>query len=289
MEQQGASRWLAVVVGAVALALLLAAAAWQLVGERATTSYLLHAPTGGELLARHDAAEGRLGERTGGDPTAALAGDAAALWDQWVALVPPYYARRVEVFELTTDGVGNGTVAAFVSPLDPEGKRWRLAVDPADARQNPDYYARTLVHELAHIITLSGIADGDPLDSLAAARAACPDGGFTGGCFTGDSLMATWMARFWTDEDVAAADAARGRLGEPDAGGLVARHSSQRSRFVSVYATSDPEEDVAESVVALAFGDDQPAGSEAAAKLDTLREDPEVASLVIAVRDRLRG
>lgn len=251
-------------------------------------------PPNDAVLARYEAADGVVGEPTytaDADPRSTDRAAHDALWDEWTALVPAYWARRVEVFEVASDGTGPGTFAAYVRALDPEGDRWLLAVDPSDAVERPEHYHQTLVHELAHILTLGDGArttDQGPFGSLAEARAACGTA-VRHGCLAADSLMARFTEQFWTAEDLAAADRihATGPAGLQDA--AIARYRQRSSAFVSPYAVTDPAEDIAETVTALAFGERQPPGSTAEAKVDFLRQDPELIALVDRVRATLLG
>lgn len=247
-------------------------------------------PPDDEVIERYEASEGQLGELLHRRPGTAASGDAAALWDEWSQLVPAYYSRRVEVFELASDGAGPGTFAAYVSPLDDGGTRWRLAIDPVDHAQDPTHYERTLVHELGHVLTLSDSFELRPTTTLAGALAACPGPATTVGCIDPDSLLGRWIEEFWTAEDVTAADRMRGSADGPAPPGVItARYREVRDRYVSPYATTDPEEDIAESIAALAFRDPVRPRSEAAEKLAMLEQDPQIFAFVVAVREQLRA
>lgn len=263
-----------------------------LLAERGASSQGHAAPPTDAVLTRYEAAEGRVGVATyerEGDPRAGDRPAHDALWEEWTSLVPAYWARRVAVFEIASDGTGNGTFAAYVSPLDERGDRWLLAVDPADAAEDPEYYHETLVHELAHILTLgAGVRSGGPFATLGEAGAACGGPAVRHGCLAPESLLARFTAQFWTSEDVAAADRihAAGPTGMRDV--AVARYRERHDAFVGPYALTDPAEDIAETIVALAFGRRQPRGSTAEAKVEMLRQDPEVFALVDRIRATLR-
>lgn len=278
--------WLALVAVAVVLPL----PGW--LAGRAVDEQGHAAPPHDAVLARYDAAEGRVGTATykrEDDPLAADRGVHDALWTEWTALVPAYWVRRVEVFEIASDGTGNGTFAAYVQPLDDRGDRWLLSVDPADAAERPEYYHETLVHELAHILTLgAGVRSDGPFATLAEGASACAGPAVRHGCIDPGSLLGRFTQQFWTAEDLAAADRihAAGSGGFEDA--AVARYRERSSAFTSPYGVTDPAEDIAETVVALAFDQRQPRGSTAAAKVDLLRQDPEVFALVDRIRATLR-
>lgn len=264
----------------------------ELVADRSQPS--MHARPAEEwVIARYEASEGQLLEQSyvrDGHPLATDRAAHEALWREWQELVPAYWARRVEVFEIASDNgsAAQNTFAAYVSQGDATGQRWLLAVDPMDAAERPDHYHLTLVHELAHILTLSDGAVGTgsgPFSSLEQATAACDGPALMYGCLDSSSLLHAYVERFWSAEDRVAADAAQA---SGDWVGFAAqRFTDVDDRFVSPYATTSPEEDVAETIEAIVRGQRFPSGSVVAAKADFLRGDPELYAVIDRVRARL--
>lgn len=278
------------------LALLLLAVLWLVrswvTGGGGVTRAELPRAVQDAVLATYAPSEDTIGEPTfvrDGAPAAADRGTHEALWAEWTDVIPPYWTRRVGVFEIASDGTGPGTFAAYVAPLDGDGDSWVLAVDPADAAENPEYYHETLVHELAHVFTLGAgrVELATTTATLGDRTAACGGPAVGLGCAAQDSLLAAFVDRFWTAEDIAAADSMEfGTAGfEQQLLGVYAR---DRSRWVSPYAASAPEEDIAETFVALVMGQRQTSGSVAEQKVEMLRADAELFALADRIRAALR-
>ena len=237
------------------------------------------------------AEEGELVERAWArSGTAAAADDAlhAELWAEWSSMIPPYWSRRVARFEIASDGPGG--IAASVQRLDEDGDRWSLSVDPVDAVERREDYVHTLVHELAHIVTLgAGRVDVDarPADTLVEQAARC-DGAppVVEGCAAPGSVLAAFSREFWDLALVGAPDGVATIGDREDA--TIERYLAARDRYVSAYAASGPGEDIAETFAAMALDHPQPRGSVAAAKVEFLRADAELFALADRIRATLR-
>jgi hypothetical protein len=131
------------------------------------------------------------------------------------------------------------------------GGGWILSIDAADL-DSRELVVETIVHELAHVVTLAPdrftFGDGTACDGLAVDL----------GCVERDSVMARFSERFWPG----------GRPAHPGADG-----------FVSPYADTAVHEDLAETFTALVFDWPIPAGTVAAEKIAFLESDPELAAL----------
>jgi hypothetical protein len=128
---------------------------------------------------------------------------------------------------------------------------WILSIDAADL-DSPELVTETIVHELAHVVTLAPdrftfghetVCDGLTVDL---------------GCAERDSVLARFSERFWPE----------GRPADPGADG-----------FVDTYAGTAVHEDLAETFTALVFDWPIPEGTVAAAKIAFLESDPELAAL----------
>lgn len=163
--------------------------------------------------------------RPGGGYTEA---DMALLWTQMVEMLPDGAFEDFERFTVFTDGADE--TLAYVVPTDDEGKRWEIAVDPADA-DDWVWFAETVLHEYTHYITLNDTQVDYPGQRTAlhysedwlAARE--------------DSYLDNFYRTFWVDtlDD---------RLADMDSYNFYLRHQDD---FVSAYASTDPSEDIAES------------------------------------------
>lgn len=233
----------------------------------------------GELLA---AAFVRDGSAVGADR--ALHGE---LWAEWSAMIPPYWSRRVTRFEVASDGPGG--IAAAVQRLDEAGDRWLLSVDPVDAEERRDDYVHTLVHELAHIVTLGAgrvEVDATPAPTLVEQAARCDGPPVTEGCAAAGSVLATFSQRYWDLAAVAGPDGVVTVGDREDA--TIERYLAAPDSYVSAYAASSPGEDIAETFTAMALDARQAPGSVAAAKVEFLRADAELFALADRIRATLR-
>lgn len=209
------------------------------------------------------------------------------LWAEWSSMVPPYWTRRVARFEIASDGPGG--IAAAVQRLDAAGDRWLLSVDPVDAVERRDAYVHTLVHELAHIVTLGAgrvEVDAQPAATLVEQAGRCDGPPVFEGCAAAGTVLAAFSTAFWDLDEVGGPDGVA-TVGERE-DAIVARYLAAPDRYVSAYAASGPTEDIAETFTALALDLPQPRGSVAAAKIDLLRADAELFSLADRIRATLR-
>ena len=210
------------------------------------------------------------------------------LWGEWSSMIPPYWSRRVTRFEVASDGPGG--IAAAVQRLDEAGDRWLLSVDPVDAVERRDDYVHTLVHELAHIVTLGAgrvEVDATPAATLVEQAARCDGPPVTEGCAAAGSVLAGFSERYWDLAAVGGPDGVATIGDREDA--TIERYLAAPDSYVSAYAASSPGEDIAETFTAMALDTRQPPGSPAAEKVEFLRADAELFALADRIRATLRG
>ncbi len=175
------------------------------------------------------------------------------IWDYFAAIIPENQRTFLKHFIVTTDGKDN--VLAAVSQSDTSAYEWDLSVDMLDA-SDPQDLTFTLVHEFGHLLTLNSqqvqpslAVFNDPNSDAVYTREeqACPRY-FTGeGCSDPDSYINTFFDKFWikiydewskidaeTDDDIY-----QQRLDR--------FYAKYKDQFVSDYAVTDPEEDIAET------------------------------------------
>jgi hypothetical protein len=212
------------------------------------------------------------------------------LWNFVTRLVPLDYRRQVVFFVITTDGT-YGTLGAVEPTDNPE--TWSLYVDILDAESFPDL-AATLIHEIGHLLTLNTtqvVTDwevfNEPWNEEAYARAdaACDTYFVFEGCSYPDSYLNQFFERYWQaiypewqeinqeeDEEIL-----KNLLDE-----FYGRYPDQ---FVSDYAATSPEEDIAESFLYFVLAP-APAGKTIAEeKILFFYEFPELTAL----RDTMRA
>ncbi len=187
------------------------------------------------------------------------------LWDYYKALIPAEQRGTIAEFALTTDGLG-GTLAS-VAQTDYDPDLWILYVDIADTS---NYYelTYTLVHEFAHLLTLgpdqvvpSLAVFNNPEDDNIYLRelSACP-GYFPGeGCANSDSYINQFYYKFlddlheeWNEINLEEDDDAYYDL-------LDEFYYKYEDHFVTGYAATNPEEDIAEAFTFFVFSP-KPAG-----------------------------
>jgi hypothetical protein len=185
--------------------------------------------------------------------------EGADLWSEVVAVYPHEQLVRITQFALVSDGPGGTLALVHRSERSDDG--WILSLDPADARV-PTALRRTLVHELAHLLTLSRgdvriARDGEPL--------ACDEVPVDIGCARRGSILAAFHDRFW--------GAGAGPLGD----------------HVTPYAATSSAEDLAEIfavvVLDLPLGD----GPAVEAKRSWVAQHPDLAPEIERLRARLAG
>jgi hypothetical protein len=186
------------------------------------------------------------------------------LWQFVVDVVPYEYRQEVKYFLVFTDGVG-GALGAVEQTADPNS--WMLEMDIQDANNFNDL-STTLVHEITHLFTLNTSqvetdwpVFNNPDDSYAYEQgdAAC-DTYFTyEGCSHPDSYINQFFQRFWPDIYSQWVELNN----ETGQGSLENKlydfYGQYADQFVSDYAATSPEEDIAESFMYFVFAP-KPAG-----------------------------
>jgi hypothetical protein len=176
-----------------------------------------------------------------------------AIWDYFTTLIPSGERTSLAEYSVVTDGEGNLLAAVAQTSYDPA--LWTLEVDIRDAgdRLNLTY---TLIHEYAHLLTLGPeqvmpsvavFTHPDNGDIFSDEVNACPDYFPGEGCSRSDSYINTFFTAFWTDIYEEWQDINLIEKDEAYYRALDAFYDKYRDRFVTDYAATDPEEDIAES------------------------------------------
>ncbi len=154
--------------------------------------------------------------------------DAQALWERMLSLMPEGAWADFSRFILFTDG--KDETLAYVMPADDAGRRWQIAVDPADA-EDWDWFCETVLHEYTHYLTLN--EEQVTYTSQQTASTYNEEGMVA----ASGSYLDNFYQRFW-------ADYLDDRLANRDSCNFFFRHEED---FVTLYASTDPSEDIAES------------------------------------------
>ncbi|MEO0494775.1 MAG: hypothetical protein AAF081_15310 [Actinomycetota bacterium] len=202
------------------------------------------------VVYRHDVV--RLGDVVvvDGEPSAAITDDRiAALWEIVDSTWPASYDGDLR--QLSVIDEGERGLVGVVHPATTGG--WILSLDAADL-DDRRLLEETIVHELAHVVTLDRtvFAFGD---------AACDGVRIALGCAADGSVLAEFAMTFWPGDD----------------GG------ERSGDFVNDYAASSAHEDLAETFTSMVMGW-TPAGEMIDAKVALIEADAELAALADELR-----
>lgn len=175
------------------------------------------------------------------------------IWDYFVTLIPAGERDSLAEYSIVTDGEGNVLASVAQTLYDPA--LWELEVDirDADDRLNLTY---TLIHEYAHLLTLgpkqvmpSQAVFNNPDDDniFYDEVTACPNYFPGEGCSRATSYINAFYNRFWADIFEEWLDI---NLIEDDDAyyeALDEFYITYEDRFVTDYAATNPEEDIAEA------------------------------------------
>ena len=170
----------------------------------------------------------------------------AHLWSLFTSVIPLENREMVKEFVLFTDGMDS--TLGYVSPLPTDTEHWQLAIDFQDTSNLKDFYY-TLVHEFGHLLTLNHgeVPPSSKTDLLGSeieqAKETCGTYYALQGCSNEDSYIYNFYKEFWTERydewlemDVASTETAQREF-----------YDKYIDDFLTVYAVSQPEEDIADS------------------------------------------
>lgn len=190
------------------------------------------------------------------------------IWNRFISIIPSQYREKyIAEFQIFSDGEAGTMAAVFGSETDPS--KWVLAVDIVDAfpdgeNMDTNGLISSLIHEYAHILTLNESqlnATETTVENekeFAAAEAACLPQYFNeDGCLKANSYLNLFQKSFWgkimsewkklrTDYQ---ADS------EDQYAAFNSFFQKYQTSFVTDYAPTSPEEDIAESFTAFVLKD----------------------------------
>lgn len=213
-----------------------------------------------------------------------------ALWHTFTSLIPAEDRSFVTEFAVLSDGSNN--VLAGVSPTYDNPQEWTLKVDVADA-MNPLSLEYSLLHEYGHLLTLN--ASQVPPDEQVFyhpgdkaiyenSLGSCP-GYFTGeGCSNSTSYMNQFFNRYWSTF-YAEWQKTQGQGNHQEL--LYDFYSVHADHFLTSYAATSPEEDIAESWAFFVLSPKPEPTSIANQKILFFYEYPELVALRLEILQRL--
>ncbi len=212
------------------------------------------------------------------------------MWDFIVDVVPAEYRTGVAYFMVFTDGPA-GTLGAVEQTDDPD--TWMLEMDAQDAGNFSDL-STTLIHEISHIFTLGTsqvetdydvFNNPDDYSAYEEGDAACDTYFMFEGCSYSDSYVNLFFENYWADIYDEWLEINLEQDEETLENLLYDFYGQYADQFVSDYAVTSPEEDIAESFMYFVLAP-QPAGDTVAEeKVLFFYEFPELVTL----RDQMRG
>lgn len=200
----------------------------------------------------------------------AASGLTQKVWDTFVRVVTPDFAAEVMSQYRVGDAPDSDTLAYVYQDDDPD--RWILAANLATSEDQQSLIA-TLVHEYAHILTLSA-------PQMDLEEASCATIELSEGCARNDSYLLAFEEQFWAayGDTSPAAD-------NDDADVAYDFYLAHEEDFVSDYAATNVVEDIAESFMTFVIEDRPTADTVTAAKIGFFWNYPELE----AIRERIRA
>jgi hypothetical protein len=154
------------------------------------------------------------------------------IWVLAEETLPADALGQIRQLNIVTDGPAR--TLAMVHRSTTERDSWILSIDPSESQ---NVLQRTLVHELAHLYTLSE-------SDLTSQRTNCAGELIEIGCARTQSLLADYARHFWS--------------------GVVEPAGYVRGEFVTQYAADSVHEDLAETFMAWVYADEADAPTIAA-------------------------
>ena len=180
------------------------------------------------------------------------------LWHFFTNIIPVDQRTQVTNFSVFTDGPSNslGAVEQTDNPHD-----WILEMDIQDSQNFPDL-SSTLVHEFGHLLTLNDTQvttdlqvfnNPDDQEIYDRAVANCPNYFMFEGCSRPKSYINQFFQRFWpgiySEWLTINAETDQNTLDQE----LDDFYQAHTDQFVSSYAVTSPEEDIAETFMYFIF------------------------------------
>jgi hypothetical protein len=179
--------------------------------------------------------------------------DQQKLWSFFTTIIPSDQRQAIVSFMVATDGPGK--ILAYVEQSSSNPADWELAVDIMDA-STPKLLTYTLVHEFGHLLTLNESQVTPDTDYMANPNdqqiyqqgvSACPQYFTDNGCSKPNSYINQFFNKFWvkiypawsqmnSEKDQSNYDNLR-----------IHFYLNHAYQFVTPYAVTSPEEDIAET------------------------------------------
>jgi hypothetical protein len=163
-----------------------------------------------------------------------------AIWQTFTTLVPVQYRNNIDYFDVMISAEGT---AAHVEPVTNTLDSWTLAIDINEFSlpgSNDEYkeFVATLVHELAHILSLNNTQIDGSVEDATECR---PSFYIEEGCALANSIIQAYYHQFWSKE---LNSIYKNSYNPNDFGESL--YANYPQHFITEYAASNPVEDLAE-------------------------------------------
>ena len=173
------------------------------------------------------------------------------IWERVKKILPQNCLKKIVSFAISTDGKA-GEIAHIIS-LDQNNEKFRLAIDIKDSFAKDGTLAKeldkTIIHELGHILTLND--SQVTKNSLYNEFTYITDKGIT----KQNSYLNQFYNEFWENIYKEWEKADISQIDESGEDGLIKFYDNHIDEFVSEYASTNPEEDIAESFMSFIVED----------------------------------
>ena len=180
------------------------------------------------------------------------------MWRFFANIIPADWRSMVTEFSVFTDGPNN-SLGAVEQTDDP--RHWKLEMDIQDSQNFADL-STTLVHEFGHLLTLNDTQLTPDMEVFNhpnsqklfdQAEEACPTYFMFEGCSHPDSYINQFFQQFWPKlfNEWKQIDGGTSETKKDQA--LDAFYERYTDQFVSKYAVTSPEEDIAETFMYFIF------------------------------------
>ena len=171
------------------------------------------------------------------------------MWKFFTDVIPADQRKMVSEFIIFSDGYSN-SIGAVDQADKPD--TWTLEMDIVDS-QNFGTLSTTIIHEFGHMLTLndSQISNVD--------QSSCTNYMSMDGCSNSDSYINAFYNTFWADIHDEWSSTVHTKDGEVDEDQVSKFYDKYSDQFVTDYAPTGPEEDIAESWMYFVFSP-KPAG-----------------------------
>lgn len=175
------------------------------------------------------------------------------IWNYFASLIPVSERGFLVEFSVMSDGASN--ILAGVRRTNEDPNTWMLRVDVLDARDQHEL-TYTLMHEYGHLLTLessqvtldrSVYLDPDDQEVYERAQAACPNFFARDGCSLPDSYLSEFFSRYWSSFFLEWQEIDKVHDDPSYDSMLHDFYKIYADQFLTEYAATSPEEDIAES------------------------------------------